>query len=340
MNKKQRDPREPKRRGTLPTREEVLAYLSEHPAATKRDLARHFDVKGNDKVALKRTLRELMDEGDVKRGRGRTMTRAGDLPEVTVVEVVEQDPDGEMICRPEHWAGDTKPPHIVLAPGADAQVEGRALGIGERFLARLKRTDEGYEARIIKRLGTSAHKALGVFRKLGRGGRIEPVDRKTRQEFTVAEGDTGGALDGELVVAEPLAGRPMGPPRARIKERLGRMSEPKTISLIAVHAHGIPDHFPNAVIDEAERAKAADLEGRLDLRHVPLVTIDPPDARDHDDAVWAAPDDDPQNKGGYKAIVAIADVAFYVRPNSALDREAVKRGNSVYFPDRVVPISL
>src|SRR5690606_26376904 len=122
--------------------------------------------------------------------RGRKLTRQGDLPEVTVVEVVEQDADGELICRPTQWEGD-EPPYIVLAPGADKDVEGAALGVGERFLARLKRTDDGFEARIIKRLGTSAHTALGVFRKLGRHGRVEPVDRKARHEFMVAEGDTG-----------------------------------------------------------------------------------------------------------------------------------------------------
>jgi ribonuclease R len=339
VNKKQREPREPQERGSIPTREDLQAYLSEHPSATKRDLARHFDLKGGEKIVLKRLLRDMMDEGEVKRGRGRKLTRTGDLPEVTVVEIVEQDADGEMLCRPAQWDGDGTAPRIMLAPGADTGAEGRALRIGERFLARLKRTGEGYEARVIKRLGMSAHKALGVFRKLGRHGRIEPVDRKARHDFIVAEGDTGGALDGELVVAEPLAGREMGQPRARIKERVGRISEPKTISLIAVHAHGIPDHFPDAVVDEAERAKPATLEGgRVDLRKLPLVTIDPPDARDHDDAVWAEPDDDPKNKGGFKAIVAIADVAYYVRPNSALDREAVKRGNSVYFPDRVVPM--
>ncbi|MCE9648749.1 MAG: ribonuclease R [Parvibaculum sp.] len=339
MNKKRREPREPQKRGTTPTRDDVLAYLSQHPAATKRDLARHFDIKGSDKIALKRLLHDLMDEGDVKRGRGKTMTRTGDLPEVTVVEIVERDTDGEMLCRPTQWDSDAKPPHIILAPGADGAVEGRALGIGERFLARLKRAGDGYEARIIKRLGAAATKTLGVFRKLGRHGRIEPVDKKARHDFVVSEGDTGGALDGELVAAEPVPGPRMGQPRARITERLGSMSESKTISLIAIHAHGIPDHFPQNVVDEAERAKPAALEdGRVDLRRIPLVTIDPPDARDHDDAVWAEADADPANKGGFNAIVAIADVAFYVRPNSPLDREAVKRGNSCYFPDRVVPM--
>ena len=340
MNKKQREPREPKERGSFPTRADLLAYLSEHPAATKRDLARHFDLKGGEKIALKRILRDLMDEGDVKRGRGKKLTRAGDVPEVTVVEIIAQDPDGDMLCRPAHWDQEGEPPRIVLTPGADKAVEGPALGIGERFLARLKRTDEGYDARIIKRLGASAHKALGVFRRIGKhGGRVEPVDRKTRQEFAVADIDANGAEDGELVVVEPLSGRALGQPKARVRERIGRMSEPKTVSLIAIHAHGIPDHFPQTVVDEAERAKPAKLEdGRVDLRKVPLVTIDPPDARDHDDAVWAEPDADPANKGGFKAIVAIADVSYYVRPNSALDREALKRGNSCYFPDRVVPM--
>jgi ribonuclease R len=339
VNKKLREPREPQQRGSFPTREELLAYLSEHPSATKRDLARHFDIKGGAKIALKRILRDMEDEGDVKRGRGKKLTRTGDLPEVTVVEVVELSADGELLCRPANWEGETEPPTIVLAPGADEEVQGRALGVGERFLARLKPNHEGYEARIIKRLGTSAHKAVGVFRKLGRAGRVEPVDRKARQTFMIAEGDTANALDGELVVVEPLAGRALGQPKARVREKLGRMSEPRAISLIAVHAHGIPDDFPSAVVDEAERAKPATLEGgRVDLRKIPLVTIDPPDARDHDDAVWASPDEDPANKGGFQAIVAIADVSYYVRPNSALDREALKRGNSCYFPDRVVPM--
>ncbi len=336
-NKKKREPREPQKRGPIPTREDLLAYLSEHPAATKRDLARHFDVKGGDKIALKRLLRDLDDAGDVKRGPRKTFIRTGDLPEVTVVEVIEQDADGELICHPARWDSDAEPPKIVLAPGTEAT--GRALGVGERFLARLKATKDGYDARIMKRLGLGAQKTLGVFRKLGRGGRVEPVDRKARNTFLVADGDTGNATDGELVVVEALSGRDLGQPKARVTECLGRMSEPKAISLIAVHTHGIPVDFPSSVIDEAERAKPATLEGgRVDLRKVPLVTIDPPDARDHDDAVWAAPDDDPENKGGFQAIVAIADVSYYVRPNSALDREALRRGNSVYFPDRVVPM--
>ncbi len=337
MNKKKRDPQAEKSSGSL-TRENLLDYVSQHPAATKRDLARHFDLKGGQKIALKRMLADLEGEGDVKRSRGRKLSRVGAIPEVCVVEVIGQDPDGELLCRPATWDSIARPPRIILSPGADAAVEGRALGTGERFLARLKQTGAAYEAKIIKRLGAGPVKTVGVFRKLGRHGRVEPVDKKARNDFHIAEADMAGAVEGELVVIEPSAERQMGLPRARITERLGRSSEPRSISLIAIHTHDIPDHFPQDVIDEATRASAAKLEDRTDLRHVPLVTIDPPDARDHDDAVWAAPDDDPHNKGGFKAIVAIADVSFYVRPGSALDREAMRRGNSVYFPDRVVPM--
>jgi ribonuclease R len=177
---------------------------------------------------------------------------------------------------------------------------------------------------------------LGVVRVSSRGLRIAPIDRKSRTEFSVDPRDRAGAQNNELVLAEPIAGRAGGFPRARVVERIGSMDAPKAVSLIAIHAHGIPTDFPKEVIDETERAAPADVRGRTDLRAVPLVTIDPEDARDHDDAVWAGPD--PDNKGGHICLVAIADVAHYVTPGSPLDREAYKRGNSVYFPDRVVPM--
>src|SRR5262249_33856848 len=126
--------------------------------------------------------------------------------------------------------------------------------------------------------------------------------------------------------------------RGRISERLGSLDDPRTISLIAVHAHGIPTEFPAAALAEAEAAKPVALGAREDLRDIPLITIDPSDARDHDDAVWAGPDSDPANLDGHIVLVAIADVAHYVTPGSALDKEARKRGNSAYFPDRVIPM--
>ncbi len=323
---------------TLFSREALLDFVARNPEATKRDIARHFGIRGNGKIELKRLLADLSQQGEIQRERGKKLLRTGHLPEVTVVEVTDIDTDGEMLCRPVQWDSEAPPPHIVLAPGRQTQDEGLSLGIGERVLVRLRPEGKAYTAQIIRRLGATPNRAVGVFRKLGRNGRVEPVDRKARHEYFIPEGDIAGARDGEIVVLEATRDRTMGLPRGRIIERVGKASEPRTISLIAVHAHGIPDSFPQSVLDEAEKAARPQLESRTDLRNVPLVTIDPPDARDHDDAVWATPDDDPANKGGFKAIVAIADVAHYVHPGSAIDREAQRRGNSVYFPDRVVPM--
>jgi ribonuclease R len=315
-----------------------LEALAANPSGTKRDLARALHVTGNERIALKRILKELETEGAIARGHKRSYEKPGALPEVTVLEITGQDPDGELLARPQRWEHDEPPPQIIVVPGREDESHGPALGVGERVLARLTQTREGYDARIIKRLGASVHKVLGVFRLSEQGGRVSPIDRKSKSEFIIEQRDRAGAQPNELVLCEPLPGRASGSPRARVIERLGSMNDPKAVSLIAIHAHGIPTEFPREVIDEAERAGAVDARGRTDLRKIPLVTIDPEEARDHDDAVWAGPDDDPKNKGGHIVIVAIADVAHYVTPGSALDREAFKRGNSCYFPDRVVPM--
>jgi ribonuclease R len=245
--------------------------------------------------------------------------------------------DGELLARPQRWESNEEPPRIFVLPGRDTDA-GPALGRGERVLARLEKVDDSYEARVIKRLGASAHRVLGVVHVGPSGTRIAPIDRKSRTEFSVDARDRADAENNELVLAEPIAGRSAGFPRARIIERLGSMDTPKAVSLIAIHAHGIPTDFPKDALDEAGGALPADPHGRTDLRKFSLLTIDPEDARDHDDAVWAEADRDPGNPGGHVAIVAIADVAHYVRSGSPLDHEAYKRGNSVYFPDRVVPM--
>jgi len=312
----------------------VLEALAAKPGATKRDLTKLLGIKGSDRIALKRILKELEADGLLEGNRKRGYKPPGTLPEVTVLEITGQDTDGELLARPQHWDSNEEPPQIVVMPDEAAP----ALGRGERILARLSKSGDDFEARVIKRLGASAHRVLGVVRILGSNVRIAPIDRKSRTEFTVDSRDSAGAQNNELVLAEPIAGRASGFPRARIVERIGSMDAPKAVSLIAIHAHGIPTDFPKEVLDQAERAVPADLQGRTDLRSIPLVTIDPEDARDHDDAVWAGPDPDPANKGGHITLVAIADVAHYVTPGSPLDREAYKRGNSVYFPDRVVPM--
>ena len=282
---------------------------------------------------------ELTDEGALERGRKRSYVRPGELPDMAVLEICGEDPDGEPLARPLEWEGTGPVPLVLVVPGRD---EMSAPGRGERILARISRnrTDQTYEARIIKRLGASAHRALGVVKiQPGQLARVEPVDRKSRHAFTLEAGSIAGVKDGDLVTVEPMAGRGIAGPRARIVERFGSIREARSISLIAIHAHGIPTDFPREALVEAERsALLTSTAGRKDLRKIPLVTIDPEDARDHDDAVWAGPDSDPANHGGQIVIVAIADVAEYVRSGSVLDREALKRGNSVYFPDRVVPM--
>lgn len=321
----------------LPTKDEVLAWISDNPGQTsKRDIARAFGVKGAARIDLKRLLRELEDEGHLEKRR-KTYRDPDKLPPVSVLQVAP-DAQGDLFAKPLEWQGEGPEPAVLVIPRASDP----ALGEGDRILARLTEVrgeDYQYEARLIRRIGTNPRKILGVFRKGAEGGRIVPIDKGVDREWQVLADATHGAKDGELVEAEQAGpkGR-LGLPKARVTTRLGDPSAPKAVSLIAIHQHGIPDDFPDDAVAEADRQKPAGLKGREDLRDLPLITIDPADARDHDDACWAHPDDDPKNAGGHVIWVAIADVAHYVTPGSPLDREARRRGNSTYFPDRVVPM--
>jgi len=314
----------------------LLTLLAEHPGATKRDLARLTGLKGSDRILLKRLLRELEAEGAIAGQAKRGLTKAGELPEVAVLEITGTDADGEVLARPLDWQSNAAPPVIYVAPPKS----GSAPGKSARILARLERHGEAYEASVIRTLESEAgpQRLLGVIRESGAHFRVVPVDRKARAEYALEKVDAAGARNNDLVLCEPTGRKVAGFPRVRVVERIGSMDSPKTISLIAIHAHGIPTAFPQSVLDEAKAAKAIDPRGRTDLRSLPLLTIDPVDARDHDDAVWAGPDDDDANKGGHIVLVAIADVAHYVTSGSALDKEALNRGNSAYFPDRVVPM--
>ncbi len=314
----------------------MLEHFAANPGATKRDLAKALGVRGDQRRELKKILAELADEGLIQRGKKKSFSRPGALPSVTVLEITGTDTDGDLYGQPTRWEDDKPKPRVLIVPGRE--VTGPALGPGERVLARISQEKDGLEGRVIKRLGASAHRVLGVVKREGQSVRIEPIDRKSRYAYIVDAREVKDIPGGELVVVEPLAGRKSGLPQARIAERLGSMNKPKAVSLIAIHAHGIPTSFSPEAIREAKNAKPADISGRTDLRDVPLITIDPEDARDHDDAIWAGPDPDKSNPGGHIVIVAIADVAHYVRPGGALDRDAYMRGNSVYFPDRVVPM--
>jgi len=253
------------------------------------------------------------------------------LPEIGIVEITDVDIDGEMRGRPVGLTG-TLPEIVVVAERGTP-----ALGVGERAVARFSPSGANlYEARILRAVGGAPDRVIGIYRVTAEGGRIEPTDRKLRTEFRVAAGDAKGAAPGEIVLAEVVGQPQMGLPAARIVERIGDSANPRAFSVIAIHSHGIPVPFPKAALDIAARAMPVALGDRTDLRDVPLVTIDGADARDFDDAVWAAPD--PEHEGCWHALVAIADVAHYVRTGDALDVAARERGNSVYFPDRVVPM--
>lgn len=321
----------------FPSKDEILRFIAETPGLVgKREIARAFHIHGDRRLGLKKLLKEMADEGLLNKGFKRSVHQAEDLPKVMVAEVVGRDHDGHAIVRPDKWPPKEKPPVILLKETPKTA----ALGIGDRALVRTEKLSHGlYDATILRRLETAAPVFLGQFTLAEGEGRILPVDKKLRIVYRVSEEHVGDAKPGDLVVAEEIRGRGrLGARPARVKEVLGSLNAPKAISLIAIHAHGIPTEFNPDAITEAKRAKPAPLETREDLRAIPLITIDPEDARDHDDAVWAEPDNDPKNPGGWHVIVAIADVAHYVRPSSALDREAWKRGNSAYFPDRVVPM--
>ncbi len=343
--------RKPKAPGArpFPTKEEILAFIAASKGKVgKREIAREFGLNPASRMLLKRVLKELEIEGTLDRKR-RSLHHAGDLPAVVVVDILRRDTDGDLIAVPAEW-DDTRgePPKIRVSLPQRSRDPGPMPGLNDRVLMRVEpiepEDEEGaptYSGKVIKILSHQAKRAVGVFRadKDG-GGRLIPIDKKAKGvEIAIPPGAaTGEAIDGDLVAVEIGRDFRLGLKTGRVRERLGSTKSERAISLIAIHTHEIPNVFPEAALHEASRPQGATLAGREDWRDIPLITIDPADAKDHDDAVHAERDTDPGNEGGFILHVAIADVAAYVRPGSALDKEALERGNSVYFPDRVVPM--
>jgi ribonuclease R len=349
LNKKSNKPHKSKNPATFPAKDDILAFIAASPGKVgTREIARAFGLKNAMRAELKRLLREMGDEGSVAK-RHNSLHHPGTLPSTVLADIASRDRDGDMIAVPDEWdeeAHGAAPKIRIHTPRNVKPSE--AAGVGDKVLLRVEETDADggirHRGRIIKIIDRPKHRVLGVFRVNPKGGakgggRLEPIDKKMAgREMTIPQGATGDAQDGDLVAVEAQRVSRFGPPNGRVVERLGSLKSEKAVSLIAIHAHSIPDVFRRETLNEAEAAKPATLKGREDWRKLPLITIDPPDAKDHDDAVHADPDDDPANKGGFILTVAIADVAHYVTPGSALDREALVRGNSVYFPDRVVPM--
>jgi ribonuclease R len=325
----------PRRPQGLPSRQQVLDFIqsSEIPAG-KREIARAFGLKGQEKIRLKALLKDMAEEGLID-GKKSAYHRMGGVPRVTTLRIVAID-EGELIAEPDSWDSEAAgaPPRLVVRePKMRSARRPAALKRGDRILARTEETEAGWIAHPMKKLPARSEGLMGIV-EIDRSGKawLAPVDKRVRQSAPIA--DMGEAEAGQLVIAERVGRSERA--GVRVVEVIGDPLAPRSFSLIAIARHGIPHVFPEAVLEEAGRVARLPLSGktREDLRHLPIVAIDPADARDHDDAIWAEPD----GQGGFNAIVAIADVSFYVRPGSALDREARKRGNSVYFPDRVVPM--
>jgi ribonuclease R len=331
----------------LPTKSAILDFISSAKGRVgNREIARAFGLKGSDRIEMKRLLGEMAAEGSLL-GNRKSFKRPGRLPPVVVMEIVARDDEGELIAEPAVWESEEgpRPRALVLGSRDRKRSSDLALSIGDRILAHTERLETAdvfgylYECTPIRKLPREKRRQLGIFRAHARGGgSIEPIDRRELKSWPVRAGNEGGAREGDLVRFDIVRAHRQGVPEARIVETLGNPDDQRQISLIAVHAHGLRDEFPHPVLAELRDLPSPDLHKRTDLRNLPLLTIDPEDARDHDDAVHAVADDNPRNAGGFIVTVAIADVAYYVRPGSRLDREASLRGNSVYFPDRVVPM--
>ena len=319
----------------LPSRQQVLDFIerSVEPAG-KREISKAFGLKGTEKIALKALLKDMAEEGLIDGNRS-AFHRMGGVPKVTVLRVVDVE-DGEPLAIPDTWQPDdgTLPPRLrIVERGRGRERQQEALRVGDRVLARTEEAGKGLIAHPMKKLPTSTEQVLGVIEVDGAGkGWLAPVDKRVRNAMPIV--DLGNAHVGQLVLAEPVGRSAQA--RMKVTQVLGDPLAPRAFSLIAIHKHGIPFSFAEATVEEARVAARLPLsdQHREDLRALPIVAIDPADARDHDDAIWAEPD----GEGGFRAVVAIADVSFYVRPGGGLDREARKRGNSVYFPDRVVPM--
>ncbi len=322
----------------LPSPDVLADWLNAHPKqATIKDISKAFGLRG----AQRKELRALLDHLAAT-GQWQPPSRDGaaDLPSVTVMELAKIDDYGDPWARPVTWAAREAAPLLAVVPGKDQGPMAR----GDRFLGQVL-ADQGdgpARVRVIRRFGTPSKSILGIYKDTAEGGRVQPIDKGERSEWQIPEAGRAGARDGELVEATPIGPKArMGLPKAKIVDRLGDPSAPRSVSLIAIHQHGIPHRFPDTVLAEAAAFQDGSwdrAEGRQDLTDLPFVTIDPSDARDHDDAVFAERDTNSDNPDGHILWVAIADVANYVRPGSALDREARNRGNSCYFPDRVVPM--
>ncbi|MBY5992304.1 ribonuclease R [Ferrimonas balearica] len=314
----------------IPSREFLIARMREHSGPVAREeLAAHFNLEGDQFVALSRRLRAMERDGQI------VYTRKGryGLPERMdlLTGVVMGHRDGFGFFRPDDGTDD-----LYLSERSMYSVLH-----GDRVLAQVDGVDrrgrkEGRIVRIVEPRSTEL--VCRYFNEDGIGFAV-PDDARLSQDILIPEDGRAGAREGQVIVVE-LVKRPGRHTHGigRVLEVLGNEMAPGMEIEIALRSHDLPHQFSEALLAETaaipDEVQEADKVGRKDLRHLPLVTIDGEDARDFDDAVFVKP----KKGGGWRLYVAIADVSHYVRPGSALDGEALARGNSVYFPAQVIPM--
>ena len=362
----------------FPTRDQVLDFVttSDQPAG-KREIAKAFGLKGAEKIALKALLKDMADEGLLDIGPARAFHKMGGVPKVTVLRIVDVD-DTTLIATPERWEaeGQAAPRLRVMERGKRgaltigdrilARTEEAGRGWVAHVMKKLAKASEELLG-VVEEMADGKLWLRPVDKRIRKDTPISDAGDAKPGDLVLAEPHgrppriSARVTD---VLGDPFAPRSFsliaihkhGIPHVfpdRVEEEAVAVA---TIGLGPIHpplegevAGRSPDGGvsrqrdgdtpqPLASGERSPSPARGGFRGREDLRHLPIVAIDPVDARDHDDAVWAAPDEDEANPGGFRAIVAIADVSYYVRPGSALDKEARKRGNSVYFPDQVVPM--
>ncbi len=323
----------------LPNKAEILSFMNENPSrSSKREIAKAFNLKSDSRIWLRDILRDLKNQSLEPKERKKAGNKE-QLPAVAILKITARDKDGSFIAQPLEWKNDPKP-KIEILPFH--RIKGINVGVGDHILVKIFRNktpqSPPYTGKIIRKIDVSPKSAFGIIRQLGNGQwRLEPIERKT-SELIIETSSEIHVQSGDFVEVEIKKNTGYGLKSAKIKNVLGHIESEKTLSMIALLSKGIPYIFPEDVLKQVRNVKPASIENREDWRQLPLITIDPPDAKDHDDAVYATKDKDPANSGGWIIVVAIADVSYYVKTGSALDKEALKRGNSVYFPDTVVPM--
>lgn len=311
--------------------DELVAYLNKQGHADKRDIARQFKLRGDSRKAVNDMVRDLKRRGVVQSGGGRhKVSLTGALPERCIVEITGVDSMGDLIARPHEWASDKPAPQIVITR------DKLASGIGDIVQVKIKPAGaNAYEGETLRKMTAGENHLVAVYEN----GFVQSVDRRMKQAFKLESVPPDITLRNRDILVVDIPPVRAYHPAARFIRKVGSASDAFAATMISIYMHAIPVAFSEKSEEAAARARVpAAGDTHRDLTSVPFVTIDGADARDFDDAVWAEPDADTKNAGGWHLMVGIADVAWYVRPGSSLDGDARLRGNSVYFPDRAVPM--